>query len=304
MKTAGDVLIIDDNPDFLQMYQDRLGEEGYSVGTARDPQSAVAKLDEGAWDVVLVDRRLPGKDGLDLLPEVARRAPFAKIILVTAFPSDDSIARAFAEGVYDYLVKDSQFTPFLRAKLRNAVDAARSARLNSFSAETTEATLRETWEAVNREKDRNKKGKLLEDLMVLLFKTVPGFLQTTPRRKNRVEEIDILIQNESTDPFWAKEEAFILAECKNWSKPAGAPELAQLIAKIEGRFHRCRLGFFIAPGGFTGPFKEALLAERKGKTLVLLIDGPALAQLVMAADRSAFLKDRYSRALVELNGAH
>src|SRR5882757_3946303 len=105
MKTAGDVLIIDDNPDFLQMYQDRLGEEGYAVGTARDPQAAIAKLDEGAWDVVLVDRRLPGgKDGLDLLPEVSRRAPFAKIILVTAFPSDDSIERAFSAGVYDYLV--------------------------------------------------------------------------------------------------------------------------------------------------------------------------------------------------------
>ncbi len=62
------------------------------------------------------------------------------------------------------------------------------------------------------------------NLMVLLFKTIPGFHQTTPNRQNDIEEIDLLIQNASTDPFWSKESPYFLAECKNGSKPVGVDE--------------------------------------------------------------------------------
>lgn len=302
---SGKILIIDDDPSFVQLYREQLGREGYAVESAHDRASALAQLAAPGWDVVLLDQRLQGTNsGLDLIADIRRLAPFAKTILVTAFASDDAIVRAFSEGAYDYLEKGARFTTLLRVKLHNAVEAARALRLATFSSEETEAEIRETWALVKAETDKNLKGKLLEDLMVLLFKTIPGFHQTSPRRQNKIEEIDLLIRNESKDPLWAKEQAFLLVECKHWSKPSGAPELRDLLYKIERRFDRCRLGFFIAPGGFSGTFKDALLAERKDRILVVLIDGEALAKLVASDDRNAFLKDCYEKAILAQNGHH
>jgi hypothetical protein len=158
------------------------------------------------------------------------------------------------------------------------------------------------WGSIEVEKDPNRKGKLLEDLMVWLFKTVPGFHQTTPNRQNEIEEIDLLIQNASTDAFWSKESPYLLVECKNWSNPVGVTELRSFLHKLERRFGRARLGFFVAVGGFKGTFKEALLAERRGDLMVVLIDRDALAELVLAPDRNAVLKRFHEQALMALNG--
>jgi ActR/RegA family two-component response regulator len=306
MKSTGRILIIDDDASFLQVYRNRLGEEGYIVETASDTASALAKLDQPGWDVVLVDQKLQGEGGpdtgLDLIAEVARRSPGAKAILVTAYATTSAITRAFREGAYDYLRKDELFTVLLIAKLRNAIDVVRAYRIGELTPSETEATIRALWSEVETETDANRKGKLLEDLMVHLFKTIPGFHHASVRRQNEIEEIDILIRNESIDPVWAKEQSYILAECKNWSKPVGVEELSRFLSKIERRFGRCRLGFLIAPGGFASTYKTALLAERKHNLMVISIDREDLNELVQTADRSAVLKRLHEQAIVELNG--
>jgi ActR/RegA family two-component response regulator len=307
MRPTGKILIIDDDPSFLKVYENRLGAEGYLVETATTVSEALAKLDQPGWDVVLLDQKLQGPgdadSGLDLLSEIAMRAPRAKTILVTGYASDEAITRAFREGVYDYLEKNSVFRVLLLAKLRNAVEAVRAQRFGELNSEETEAAIRETWSAVEAEADANRKGKLLEDLMVLLFKTIPGFHQATPRRRNDVEEIDIVIRNESTDPLWVNDGTpYILVECKNWSKPVGAGEIRTFFGKLERRFGRCRLGFFVAPGGFTGPFQDDLRTERKGNILVIPVDREALRGIVLSTDRNATLKKLHERAVIEQNG--
>ena len=301
---SGKILIVDDDAPFRAMYETRLGEEGYLVESAVDRASALQKLDQGGWDVILVDQKLQGEGGpdtgLDLIAEAVRRAPRAKTFLVTAYATSRAITRAFREGAYDYLQKDEFFSALLSPKLRNAVEVVRALRLAGQTPAETEEQIRTTWEGVESEADPNRKGKLLEDLMVLLFKTIPGFRQVTPNRQNDIEEIDVLIQNESTDPFWSKESQYFLAECKNWSKPSGVAELRSFLYKLEHRFHRANLGFFIAPGGLTGTMKEALLAERREKHLVILIDHDALSELVSASDRSAVLKRFHERAILAL----
>ena len=238
---------------------------------------------------------------MDLIGEAVRRAPHAKTFLVTAYATPRAIARAFREGAYDYLQKDELFSALLSPKLRNAVEAVRAMRMAEQTTAETEAQIREIWAAVESETDPNRKGKLLEDLMVLLFKTIPGFHQTTPNRQNDIEEIEILVQNSSMDAFWSKESQYFLAECKNWSKPAGAPELRSFLYKLERRFHRAHLGFFIAPGGFTGTLRDTLLAERKEKHLVVLVDHDALSELVQSPDRSSVLKRFHERAVLALS---
>lgn len=306
MKPTGKILIIDDDPSFLRVYKDRLGEEGYQVDAATDVSSALVKLDQPGWDVVLLDQKLQGRDGpdsgLDLISEVTRRAPAAKIILVTAFASTEAIQRAFRDGVYDYLEKGRFFAVLLVAKLRNAIEAVRAHRIAELVPSEIEASIKELWGAVESEQDPNRKGKLLEDLMVLLLKTIPGFHHANTRRRNELEEIDVLVRNESSDPFWSKEDPYILVECKNWSKPVGVPELLSFLNKLERRYGRCRLGLFIAPGGFAETFRQALLTERKEDKLVLLLGRDQLRELVESADRSAVLKRLHEAAVVETNG--
>ena len=304
---SGKILIVDDDAPFRAMYETRLGEEGYVVETAADRATALQKLDQGGWDAILIDQKLQGEGGpdvgLDLIAEAVRRAPHAKTFLVTGYATSGAIARAFRDGAYDYLQKDQFFSALLSPKLRNAVEVVRALRLAEQTPAETEAQIRDTWRSVESEPDANRKGKLLEDLMVLLFKTIPGFRQATPNRQNDIEEIDVLIQNESSDAFWSKESQYFLVECKNWSKPAGVAELRSFLYKLEHRFHRAQLGFFVAPGGFKGTFKEALLAERREKHLVVLVDRESLVELILATDRSAVLKRLHERAILALSDA-
>lgn len=152
------------------------------------------------------------------------------------------------------------------------------------------------------ESDPNRKGKLLEDLMALLLKTIPGFHQVSTQRKNEAEEIDVLVRNESMDPVWTNERTFILVECKHWSKPVGASEFRNFFQKVERKFDRCKLGFFVAPGGFTAPLQAELRAERKNNKLVVLIGPKDLSELIASNDRNETLKQFLERAIIELNG--
>jgi ActR/RegA family two-component response regulator len=303
---SGKILIIDDEATFLEAYREKLGREGYAVETATDAPTALQKLDQPGWDVVLLDQKLqghPGPDsGLDLVDEIILRAPRARVILVTGYATAKAVTQAFDAGVHDYLQKDALFTALLLPKLRTAVETARALRLASLTSDETEAEIRRTWAAVSSATDPNRKGKLLEDLMVLILKTIAGFQHASPRRKNDIEEIDLLVRNESSDPFWSKEGLYLLVECKNWSKPVGAPELREFAYKLKHRYDRCRLGLLVAPGGFAETVKVELLTRRKDSLLILLLGHAELRELVESTDRSAFLKKLHTGAIVELNG--
>jgi DNA-binding NarL/FixJ family response regulator len=302
----GKILIIDDDPGFLDAYDEKLGREGYVVEMASSGRAGLEKLEQPGWDVVLLDQKLQGPtgpdSGLSLIPEIVMRAPRARIILVTGFGTAKAIALAFDAGVHDYLQKDELFSALLVPKLRRAVEAARALRMVGMTSDETEAAIRTTWEAAQHEADANRKGKLLEDLMVLLIKTIPGWHHATPRRQNDIEEIDILIRNESSDPLWIKEGQYVLVECKNWSKPVGASELTVFLAKMKNRNARCNLGLFVAPGGFTGPFKDNLLAGRHDSSFVLLLGHETLEGFITSSDRNAYLKKLHTDALVDQNG--
>lgn len=306
MKPTGKILIIDDDPSFLKLYEDRLGDEGYVVEAARDRATALQKLDANAWDVVLLDQKLEGPggsdSGLDLIAEITRRSPGAKTILVTAYATTTAIQRAFREGVYDYLQKDNLFTSLLVAKLRNVLEFVRTQRFGGLTNAETEAAVKDTWTMTQSESDPNRKGKLLEDLMALLLRTIPGFHQVSTHRKNEAEEIDVLVRNESMDPVWTNERTFILVECKHWSKPVGVDEFRNFFHKVERKFDRCKLGFFVAPGGFTAPLQTELRGERRNNKLVVLVGPKDLSDLITSKDRNETLKQFLERAIVEMNG--
>lgn len=307
MRVLGRILLVDDDPSFLQLYRSRLLGEGYLVEVATTFSEAIEWLERGGWDVVLVDQKLSGSDGpdcgLDLVVEVSRLVPQAKTILVTGHATEQAVARAFRDGAYDYLEKGPIFRVLLLAKLRNALEAVRSIHYGELSDGEVELVIRDTWAEVEAEVDPFRKGKLLEDLLVLIFKTIPGFRHASARRRNEEEEIDVVVRNESADPFWVNERtSYILVECKNWTRKAGATEIRSFLWKLSRKYNRSRLGLFIAPGGFTGPFKSDLRAERRDDFLVILIGREELRSFVFATDRNVFLKELHERAVLELQG--
>ena len=303
MNPTGRILLVDDEPTFLETYRIILATEGYTVDAVLDGPSALAKLEQPGWDLVLLDRKLQGRygpdTGLDLIQSIRQKAPEAKVILVTGVADEDSVNRAFAAGAYDYLEKSAYFEAILKVKVRHALEAARERRMAALANGKREEKIRELWTQVQTERDPAIKGARLEDLVALLFKSVPGFERTQTDRKSLDEQIDIVIPNESLDPFWQQARSqYILGECKNWSKPVERRELDVFLKDIERRFGLCRLGFFISIGGFTKGFESALAAARGGDVLVVALDAASVDALVQSRDRNAKLKDFHSRALM------
>jgi hypothetical protein len=185
----------------------------------------------------------------------------------------------------------------LHVKVRNAMEAVSERWLATLNLDETKLAIRETWAAAQAEGDRNKKGVLLERLVALLLKSIPGFERLDTRLRNSVEEIDVLVQNGSTDPFWHKESPYILVECKNWSKHIGAKELRDLWAKMEGRYNRCHLALLIAPGGVADTVRDLQLRKSEKDMLVVVIGAGDLDELIRCKDRNEALKEMHRRAV-------
>lgn len=307
MTLPGNVLVVDDEKPMYETYCDILIPSGYRVEWAPDRASALARLQAEEWDVVLLDQRLNGltggNTGIELVSEISQTG--TKVILVTAYADPDMAERAFREGAYDYLTKDNLklLRALLRIKVASASELARERRLSVLSPEARDKELLDLWRATLAERDPQRKGKLLEEVMVLLFKTIPGFANITPRARNKDEEIDLLIRNESTDPFWSQENSqYILVECKNWSKPVGTDEFNLFRMKIARRAGRSHLGFFVALGGFTEGFHSHAAAHRPDGHLVVTLERSDLEALITARDRNEQLKRFHERAAMAGNG--
>ena len=114
------ILVIDDENNIRTMVQLALRKVGYAVETAVDGSEGLEKFADGAaWDLVLLDHRMPGMAGLDALREMRRRRPSARIVMITAFGTIDLAVDAMKAGATDFLRK-----PFTIEALRGAVAAA------------------------------------------------------------------------------------------------------------------------------------------------------------------------------------
>lgn len=301
--TSGRILIVDDDREFVAYYRDVLERLGLDVDVAYEPDEAAAKLERSGrdLDVVLLDQKLQGPggrdSGLELVGRARHHARFAKVLMVTGYASPDAIERAFQLGVYDYLVKNGAFEALLRAKVGNAVEVTREARLAALSHEQVIGELHGARDRMKAEHDRNLKGRALEDLVKLLFRATPGFERVQTRLRNEVEEIDIDIANRSTAPAWAHEGPYFVGECKNWSTPCGAPELRAFRGKLTTKFGRVRVGFFIAPGGFAKTFADEAARHATADVLIIAVDDVALDRWIDADDRVAVLDDLHKRAV-------
>lgn len=99
------LLLVDDEPGVLDALSDSLSEEGYEVDTAARGGEAIEKVKANPPDLILLDIRMPGMDGLETLRRVLEVEPGLGVIMVTAVHDEDVAKQAMARGAFDYVTK-------------------------------------------------------------------------------------------------------------------------------------------------------------------------------------------------------
>lgn len=105
MKSKYKILIVDDERIVRESLYHWFEDEGYDVETAEDGLSALKIFEKDKYDLVLLDMKMPGMSGLELLVKIKEIDPVCIVILITAFASVSSAIQALKEGAYDYVTK-------------------------------------------------------------------------------------------------------------------------------------------------------------------------------------------------------
>ncbi|MBI4611138.1 MAG: sigma-54-dependent Fis family transcriptional regulator [Candidatus Rokubacteria bacterium] len=99
------VLVVDDEPDMRWLLTSVLRDQDFEVATAEDGQAALEQISREPPDVVLLDLKMPGLDGLQVLERANAADPHMPVVIVTAYGDLPSAVQAMRLGAYDYLTK-------------------------------------------------------------------------------------------------------------------------------------------------------------------------------------------------------
>jgi len=109
------VLVVDDDRVLRERLARAFRDRGFAVRTAADAEEALAAIESEAPDRAVVDLRMPGRSGLDLVREIRERAPEARIVVLTGYGSIASAVEAMRLGATNYLSKPADADDVLTA---------------------------------------------------------------------------------------------------------------------------------------------------------------------------------------------
>jgi CheY-like chemotaxis protein len=157
------ILIVDDEEHIRETMQMALEAAAYEVVTAADGPEGLEKFGTGSdWDLVLLDQRMPGMEGLEVLRQMRERDPAARVVMVTAYGTIDLAVDAMKSGAVDFLRK-----PFTPDVLRGVVKAVLSHPRQPIDPE--DLTLTRLLSPGGRTPEHRPAGPLI------LFRTLNGY---------------------------------------------------------------------------------------------------------------------------------
>jgi len=121
----GFVLVVDDEPLLLRALARILGPDGHRVALAETPAEAQDALGDPALDVVLLDLRLGGASGLDLLDWIKRERPEVEVVVMTGHATIESAVGCMRQGAFDYLAKPFDDVHRVRTTVYQAIERRR-----------------------------------------------------------------------------------------------------------------------------------------------------------------------------------
>ena len=99
------LLIVDDEANFLVLLDRILSREDYQVTAARGAHRAIHHLDRETFDLAILDINMYPMGGVELLAEIKERSPSTQVVMVTAYPTDDTRDECVKLGAAGYLTK-------------------------------------------------------------------------------------------------------------------------------------------------------------------------------------------------------
>ena len=174
------ILIVEDEPSIALALEDDLRREGYETELVSDGDAAVERGIAGAFDLILLDVMLPGRDGFEVCRELRRRGVDTPIVLLTARTQEAEKVLGLEAGADDYVTK-----PYSPRELRARVKAhlRRSARQSGDIVRFGDAELDFTRCELRRS------GKVV-DLSALEFKLLTAFVKRSGRLLTRAQLLD------------------------------------------------------------------------------------------------------------------
>ncbi len=119
MARSLEVLVLDDEPIVGKRLKPALEKNGYLVEVFEDGRSALARLEEKVFDIVVTDVRMDDVDGIQVLEAVQRLSARTKVIIITGYATVELAREALAKGAFDFIAK-----PFKPQDLRLVIEKA------------------------------------------------------------------------------------------------------------------------------------------------------------------------------------
>ena len=138
------VLLVDDEEAFVEALARRLDKRGFRVTTATSGQQALEALEKGGAtriDVVILDVKMPGMDGLETLAAIKERHPLVEVVMLTGHATVESAIEGMKRGAFDYLMKPCEME-MLTTKLQQAGRKKRDHEAKILEARATLIALR------------------------------------------------------------------------------------------------------------------------------------------------------------------
>ncbi len=115
------ILVVDDEPSQRKMLQANLSLDGYEVYEADDGKTAISRVSEEFFDLILMDNRMSQLDGIEALKQIKKISPGIPVIIITAYASVETAIEALQSGAHDYLTKPLDIDE-LRIKVQQTLE--------------------------------------------------------------------------------------------------------------------------------------------------------------------------------------
>ncbi len=223
-KTRGRILIIDDEDVVLDSCQAVLGDGGYEIQTARDGTSGLELAKQIGPDLILVDLKMPGISGFEVLETIHAADPTIVAIVITGYSTVGSAVEAMQKGAFDFLPK-----PFTPDELRLIVDRGLERRrlvLEAIELRREREVLRENFAAIVSHELKSPLSAVQQNLYGLAAELSEQLSEAQRARferlKGRIDDLLKLIQT------WLRAVSVPVAKIKESFAPV---TLGDVIAK-------------------------------------------------------------------------
>ncbi len=138
-KASFHILCVDDERLILQAHQAFLSDAGYTVSIASNGQEAMGLFSPGRFDIILLDLRMPGMNGLEVLSAIKERDPEVPVIVVSGTGSIQDVIEALRLGAWDFLTKPVEDLALLEHTIIKCLERSRLLLENRRYRENLEA---------------------------------------------------------------------------------------------------------------------------------------------------------------------